>query len=109
MSHLIQKHQQNNNKGSGKIQRIKFRDGSYGYVPVNEDNSVIEGAYDNNGRIKAYSREDLTGPYQWVTLDRDKPLVGIQRTPDDHYAALARDRAADEHVDQVIGDSDNYT
>lgn len=87
-----------------------FKDGSRGYVPVNKDNSVIEGAYDpNNGKIKVYTSADLSGHYQWATLDRDQPLVGIQRTPDDYYAALARDKAVDEYVNQVIGSSENFT
>lgn len=50
--------------------------------------------------------------YDGGTLDNvdiyPSTSAGIERTPDDHYAALARDRAVDEYVNSTTPNGDDY-
>ena len=108
MSQLVKKYK-NPSGRLPRVQRVILPDKTYGYVPVNKNNSVIDGAYDDKGRIKVYQNKDLSGTPKWMRLDRDQKPVGIQRRPDSHDEAVERDRKVDEYVQQTVGSSDNWT
>ena len=110
------------------IQRVKLANGQYRYVQVGEDNKPTE-FDENTGKFKMYSSPSATGDFTWgwkntdtndmygytydgpdiVITGNPNRKIGIQRTQDDHWAALDRDKKVDEQVNQTVGSADNFT
>lgn len=105
----LQRFYKGKNKHDWQWTRVKQTNGKYGYIKT-RDNRPIEFST-TTGKFRVYDRPDSNARSFETVKDNAQvtnKLIGIQRTPDDHNAALERDRVADEKVQATTPTIGNF-
>lgn len=105
----LQRFYRGKNKHDWQWTRVKQTNGKYGYVKT-RDGRPIEFST-TTGKFRVYDSPDSNARSFETVKDNTQTtnkLIGIQRTPDDHNAALERDRVADEKVQATTPTIGNF-
>lgn len=108
----LQRFYRGKNKHDWQWTRVKQTNGKYGYVKTRDDRPIEFST--TTGKFRVYDSPDSNARSFETVKDNAQVTnkqIGIQRTPDDHNAALERDRTADETTKNKLdtGISDLFT
>lgn len=105
----LQRFYKGKNKHDWQWTRVKQTNGKYGYVKTRDDRPIEFST--TTGKFRVYDSPDSNARSFETVKDNTQTtnkLIGIQRTPDDHNAALERDRVADEKVQATTPTIGNF-
>lgn len=105
----LQRFYRGKNKHDWQWTRVKQTNGKYGYVKTRDDRPIEFST--TTGKFRVYDSPDSNARSFETVKDNTQTtnkLIGIQRTPDDHNAALERDRVADEKVQATTPTIGNF-
>lgn len=105
----LQRFYRGKNKHDWQWTRVKQTNGKYGYVKTRDDRPIEFST--TTGKFRVYDSPDSNARSFETVKDNTQTtnkIIGIQRTPDDHNAALERDRVADEKVQATTPTIGNF-